>query len=482
MNKSATHSSAGLTPVTAGKTGIDIPINTPMRVPLPLLYLGILALLCVRVWKDVLYPQLAYEDSTHMLSFFFNTNSPVYILRWLNGYISFLPNTIAWLAVQLPLVYAPYFITWPCILFAAFTYFSICHPLFRKYIPEDSYRIAIAIILCAYPLAMSSMVSNLNCMHWNLVCLFTLWSIAGLPDKGRWFFIPVMTLLIISHPLSAAVIPLLLIMLVVHDNRADRLAICYYIATILVYLKTSSTPSPVSSYLAVLPNGLQMFLQRTTVELLLGAQLRQWLYEHNYSNAVSLFGLLLAILPLAIGLLRRAPKKILLTIIALQGTAFAFCLVSASRMSLEEAIGVIYVQRFYYNPRIFFIIATAIALLHGRPIIHLKAKIILPMALLVTGYFSALNYYNQVLYQNWLHVSQPALQLVSQAGEELKKAQQGDSYTAVWTGEYVPDWPIYLDIDCHLHRRPHCYAAEKQRMNKIGALNIQESLIPLKDR
>jgi hypothetical protein len=420
-------------------------------------------------------PDLLYEDATHMMSFYFNTNDFFYVIRTLNGYISLLPNILAWLFVQLPPIWTPYLIKWAAIIIYSLAVFSFCLPHFRHIVEKDTYRIIIVLIFCLYPFGKGLMISNLNYSLWNLLYLFILWSLADISatnKKFKWAIFLGMTLCAFSHPLTVTSMPLL-ILLAFRGKIENRVFRIYLIVLLTVYFFRHTATQSVSNYILSIPHGVQLSMQRVGFELLAGTQARQFLFENGLSWIIYSVGSIILIGPLIISRIRKLPFSIFCKVAYLLSIAILFVIISNTRMTFEQSISDPWVQRFFHTSRMLVALSYGIAVFHDRHLYVSRYKD-MTWAMIMIVYLALLNHSNRFLFQTYTPAHQAIMAVVSDADIALRKAQLGQPYTRIHRGGIIKDWPVYLDIDCHLHikKTRDCFYEEQRRLKPIGLVSM----------
>jgi len=443
-----------------------------------LFYLVILGLVLLRLWGFLTWPEMLYEDTTHMLSFFFNNNDFVYVFRQLNGYTSLLPNIIAWLSLKISFLHSPYIMTGVAIAIYSFSIFFFCLPNFRYVIEDDRIRFAVCMLLCLIPFSKGAIVANLTNSQWSLLVIFPLLLIAEPPKQlpGLVCYLFAGTLVALSHPLNIATFPLIFILLTIRPGKRQRTVYLYFLALLFLYLQSASSDTHnTTMYFKAFFDGFFMFLQRTCVELFLGATLRHELYLQGHSNTMNLTGLLISIMPVLIAWKRKLSWQTLLLILGFLGTALAFTLISQTRVTSEVGLAEINLQRFFHAPRVLLILAFATAIFHKHDPITVNIRSIVTAVILII-YPLVLSYYNSFLYINYPSVYEQNLVILTETIEELEKAKQGLPHKTVISGGGVEGWQMHFDITCHLHQRENCFAEAQERLNTISVLGMPSAL------
>ena len=157
-------------------------------------------------------PIAAYEDGRDVFGFFYNHREPGSILRFYNGYVSLLPNLAGWLAVRLPTPRVPLALALFPLCTAALAFSWPALPSQRTLIERDGLRWAACLVLALAPVGNYLFVSNTSYSVWTLLFLLVLMSLGEPPGSARGLALQglAMAALILSHPLSIALLPVYL--------------------------------------------------------------------------------------------------------------------------------------------------------------------------------------------------------------------------------------------------------------------------------
>lgn len=117
-------------------------------------------------------PSLDFEDGRDELAFYFNNPGIANIFRFYAGYVSLIPNAIAWASVNvLPLDAVPYAFVLASTLTATTGLFLLSLPTHSWLIEDPKWRAAFCLSLAMLPLSREFLVTNLNYSHWSILLL-----------------------------------------------------------------------------------------------------------------------------------------------------------------------------------------------------------------------------------------------------------------------------------------------------------------------
>ena len=176
-------------------------------------FLGALAAIAAVHWfrdpASYLLPPLSYEDGRDYFAFYYNHREPGAVFRFYAGYVSLVPNLAAYLALGLPVRWAPRALAWiPWILVTlacALPYLTL-----RPWMRSRIWRLGLCLTLALLPVANRLFISSTAYSIWALLLLLVWASLARLPASWRGALLRLgpMAALIASHPLSIALIPI----------------------------------------------------------------------------------------------------------------------------------------------------------------------------------------------------------------------------------------------------------------------------------
>lgn len=179
------------------------------------LFLAAAAITVLRDPRMLLLPPAAYEDGRDLFAFFYNHREVGAILRSYAGYTSLVPNLVGYLAVRLPVTAVPLALTlFPLAASSlAFAVFSL--PAYRHAVASDTLRAAACLVFALVPVGNDLFVGNTMYSVWSLLFLLVLAALAE-PPAGLWgaaVRLVVLGMLVASHPLSVALLPIYLLWL-----------------------------------------------------------------------------------------------------------------------------------------------------------------------------------------------------------------------------------------------------------------------------
>lgn len=175
--------------------------------------LGIIMLIAfLRTPSAFLQPVVAFEDGSNMFAFYYNNRAPDSILRHYQGYTSLLPNLVGYVAPFAPTRAIPYVLALFPLVASSLSLSWLSRDIYRFVVADDRTRRLACVVLALVPVANSLFVSNTTYSIWSLLLLLILLALAPPPTRvaAALLRLGAMSVLIVSHPLSMALMPLYL--------------------------------------------------------------------------------------------------------------------------------------------------------------------------------------------------------------------------------------------------------------------------------
>jgi len=247
------------------------------ELPAPVAVLLISALLFARHYDGVLYPSLWGEEGAVLLARSLNDPSPATILLPYNGYVSLVPNLIAWIVAKLPIGVVPFLMAGSAFVISIAAYSLFVSRWFRSIVDDDRARRWIAVALAALPLGTPMIFSTLIYQLWHLLWIAVLLSAVPAPASraGRITHLVVGALAICSHPLSIVVAPICAVNLIVYRSRHDRIKNLWFLAAVVAYLCLGIAPRAAATPLNVAVSYVPAFVtERVVFDTIFGRYLR----------------------------------------------------------------------------------------------------------------------------------------------------------------------------------------------------------------
>ncbi|HQQ62694.1 MAG TPA: hypothetical protein PLF22_03890 [Pseudomonadales bacterium] len=197
---------------------------------------GVLAILLLRSWRDIVWPTATFEDRINLISLFFSTHDITLVTRNYNGYASVFPDFIAWLLAGLPASWIPYAFSCAAMLVCATTMSLFASQAYRWLLDDDRARQATCLLMAALPLGTNSLVSNLTYTQYNF--LFMLFLLLLQNPAQSWqknlLVTPFIIACIFSHPGSIlCLLPCLFILAIAPVQR--KFFTLFFMASAVIY-------------------------------------------------------------------------------------------------------------------------------------------------------------------------------------------------------------------------------------------------------
>lgn len=383
-----------------------------------------------------LQPIMFAEDGFLLFAFDYTHGRDVSaIFRFYAGYISLLPQIVAFLAgyVAKPLV--PYVYAFSALALNTLTFTVFSFSRFRTIIKGDWMRAGICIAMALFPIGSSCTVSTCMFMLWNGLILLVLLTCAPLPRTilGRLLQCLGMVVLVWSNPLSVVCVPLILWQL---RRGSDSQEITVYVILIVAclayqFLGVSHETDYGRSLVGRVYPFLTLLLERVVFETFFDGYLRLWLRDLNLAPLVWGFSVTIIMATVLVLLRNRRAGTHLpyefLCLCAFVVIAVAFGTIvgrSAGTWLVAEIVDET-VQRYYYVPRFFFLLLELILICSLVPLnrsIGIKGL----FAICIVGiYLAVFNIENSFLYATSYDEGQRVASFIQQL-EERRRYGGGD--------------------------------------------------------
>lgn len=157
---------------------------------------------------EVLYPVLPAEDGRFLFQDFYNGHKLQTVFRQYSGYLSVLPNLLAYVLTLLPVTWVPALFAFVSLCVTAAAY-SLFYRVTLKIYGDRVFAVYVMLIVAALPLGNFWLAGALAYQSWNFLVILLLLALLPMPRKipGRVLYVVWINLLIWSHPLSVLMIP-----------------------------------------------------------------------------------------------------------------------------------------------------------------------------------------------------------------------------------------------------------------------------------
>lgn len=424
----------------------------PLRV---LLLFGAIALiLFARSYTAFVYPILFCEDGTIMYGYYVGNPDPARLLSPYAGYVSLVPNAICYAASNLSPAYAPYLFAAAALLVAAaaMTLFSLRR--FRGVLQHDTARMAVCLLLAAWPIGNYALVSLATYSLWYLLLALLLLAAAPLPRSraavaAQFAF---MALAAWSHPLSVVVVPLCAYLLLVRKTLADRLVNAGLIVAVVLYVAFGVTRRGESDFSPQAVSTTCVYLaHRVLFEAFFGNRMRLILRARGYGWLIvaAAAGALLAInllLWLARSRLTRTHWRQLAGVSAFV-VALTFLGVVARNMTPTSHL-VSWNHRYFYLQQYAVLLVAAVGVAHLLQVprwADLGRRWAAPAGVALLAYAVGTNLHNRQFYLTSPEESRRITAFTKQVAEQLRRpvGRRGARELVLERGKW---WDIRVDL------------------------------------
>lgn len=330
--------------------------------PLRFFAVFIVALLIVTLrnsFNEVFYPTLPAEDGKFLFQVFYNNHELTSVFKFYSGYISLLPNLLAYLLTFLPVTLIPSSFALTSLLITALAY-SLFYPALAALYKDRLFAFYVAAVISALPLGNWWLIGALSYQSWNFMIILFLLLFLPIPKNriNRTAYVAAVNLLIWSHPLSVLTLPIYVFKLV--KNREGKFENALFSASAFLYFLLGMEPGALAW--PGFPALFQLFATRVLAEALAGPRNR--MIFHNEGDA-HIFPLLLIVSVSTAAALfyfswrerRDEEKEFLAALVYFLGSSFVIAMLSrvASRNLGEEFLGADWGTQYVYLPKIFLI-------------------------------------------------------------------------------------------------------------------------------
>ena len=416
----------------------------------------------LRTWKSCVSPSMEYEDAKFMLAYYFNNPGFLGVIVPYNGYVSFLPNFLAWVANLLPLPAVPYALTLEAVLLstAAFAIFSAKGIAWL--IPSPWDRLMLTIIIVSIPIGRGVLVYSLGYGQWSMgVILLVLVCWYPLSASSVWLSLWSIAVIVltISIPSSFLYIPVLMVQLFASKLfRQKALVFLTIIVGIAYQVVWVDHNQKVTIGLDGLFYSVKVFLIRVPFEVIFGAKISTLLAANGgamFACAVSLVALGYLFI---VCMESDRPKRNLF--ILLSGVVLAYLLVAIAVLTrfVEPGVRDIYLvqphlQRYFLASKI-IVISFMVWLLIPKlrmalscsscPKLRAAFSCVSLMLFVVV-----LNSDNNFLYMSNTYEANRMSRFIDSVQKDLEKSSNGQPYSPIHSLDRGESWSFYLDIDRH---------------------------------
>ena len=178
----------------------------------------------------LILPTLRVEDGTDVFAHFYQNRGFAEIFRFKAGYIPLVANIVGYCSVRLPTRLIPYGLTWLPLALSVAAYSIIFSRSYETWIPSPIVRAAISMLFVLSPLANTNLRAHTDYSIWSTLFMLILITARPLPCKPlpKALSLVLINVLVWSHPLTIAVIPVLVVSL--FRQHRDRI---FYALTVL---------------------------------------------------------------------------------------------------------------------------------------------------------------------------------------------------------------------------------------------------------
>ena len=243
-------------------------------------------------FHEVIYPILPAEDGKFLFQVFYNDHELKDIFRVYSGYVSLLPNLLAYCLTWLPVKIIPSSFSLISLFITAATY-SLFYKLSERIYHDKFFSAYVLIIICMLPLGNLWLIGSLAYQSWNFFLTLLLLYFLPVPQRlaPQFFYILLINLLIWSHPLSLIVVPLYLMKLL--KNKTNKYQNTLFCCSGTLYGIFGIVPEDLLKFgisFSDSINLLKVLIVRVVGEALAGPQNRILWYKEGHSNIfISMF-------------------------------------------------------------------------------------------------------------------------------------------------------------------------------------------------
>jgi len=264
-------------------------------------------ILFARYHTAYLYPVLHCEDGWWLVGNYIFSPQPEPFWRYYNGYISLLPNVVAYLASLFLTGYMPYVLVGYAFVISVACYSILYLRRFRPLIPDDKLRAAICILVAFAPLGNHALLAGTAYSLWPSfgLMLLLIWASPVLNshyqlswhEKGLFVLL---VLFIFTHPLSVLALPICVYHFMFNQQPSIRIfhggliiAILSYVFVVFHLVPEVHRGVPMALQLSGQKLQLlgEIFLERIVFEALFGSGIRLLLLEAEQHSIIYFTGI-----------------------------------------------------------------------------------------------------------------------------------------------------------------------------------------------
>lgn len=222
-----------------------------------------------------LNPPLYCEDGL-FFAYYRNNDGLHHILWFYRGYVSLLPNAVAYLTQHVPATLGPTLLSGWALVAGAFARSAFALPRFRSIVASDRARWLLSLVIAAWPIGDFAMSHTGVYSLWHLLWILILFSMA--PRSEDWRREAPVVLLqaacICSHPLSLFTAPLMIVQSLRSRRPVTLVANGVLLATLGLYqwLGVEHAQTAKLALSEVFLRSAHLIAARVVVEPLIGAR------------------------------------------------------------------------------------------------------------------------------------------------------------------------------------------------------------------
>lgn len=183
-----------------------------------------------------LHPPLYCEDGL-FFTHYYNHRAWRELFWFYNGYVSLIPNALAFMVRAFPATFAPYLLSGWALVMGGVSYALFALPRFRALLPSDRARFLCCVLLALWPLGDFAMAHSGVYSLWHLLLVLVLLALVPAPrcTAVEVLLLLVQLLIVMTHPLSLLLVPVWGMTLVRERHVFARVSAALLIAAALAY-------------------------------------------------------------------------------------------------------------------------------------------------------------------------------------------------------------------------------------------------------
>lgn len=305
-------------------------------------------------FEELLYPALYVEDGMDLFPVFYNHHQIQDIFRYYAGYISVLPNLLAFFLTFLPLKIIPFSFAVVSHAVSALT-FALVYKLTEHVYQNKIFAFYVAVILAAFPLGNSYLVGALMFQNWNFVIILYLLLLMPMPRGPAMLIVYNLSIhsLIWSNPAAALIVPICLYRLFKDGENRVSHAMFSLSGLLYFFVGIEHGGMDFSAAQFIVP----AFVERVVTEGIVGPLHREQMTLAGVSQALvfnPIIFIMIAFLYFSWKERSAKDREILVAMIYL--ALFSTVMPVLGRNLGEEFIAEVWHQRYLYIPKILFFI------------------------------------------------------------------------------------------------------------------------------